>query len=121
MGIDIRIDGSDLVVEMTGADVVWALKRRVGVPLEAVVDVHVEPAPRRLPLGMRFPGAWVPGVLTAGTFYGKLGKSFVDFRRGPAVAIELFGARFDRIVVQVRDAQSVATRLRGELESARSA
>jgi hypothetical protein len=117
VGVRIAIKGPDLVVEMTGADVLWSLKKRVSVPRSAVVDVHVEPEPWRMRMGLRWPGTGVPRVIAAGTFYGKLGKSFLNFRRGPAVAIELVGARYDRIVVQIPylDATEAAAHLRKAL------
>lgn len=93
------------IFEILGWSRIWAFKRRITVPNSAIY--HVSSAPLVSPSawrGLRFPGTYVPGVITAGTFYRNGMKTFWDIRSGKnAIVIDLKGLFYDRLVVEVRD------------------
>ncbi|MGC4104756.1 MAG: hypothetical protein QM753_00155 [Thermomicrobiales bacterium] len=66
--IDLLMDR--LVVEPVGWHKVWSLRRRIDVPYADIVSVAED---HRLaengPSGVRFPGASLPGIYLAGTFW----------------------------------------------------
>ena len=100
-------------VRLKGSDAAWALKRRLDVPLGAVTEVRVaDDASRWLgvsgrDLGLRLPGTYVPGVITAGSFWWKTrGWTFCCLRRGQrALVIDVAPGdiRYRRLVLGVED------------------
>ncbi len=64
----INLTTTELVVRITGWDQLWALKRRLTIPLPHVVGAAVDPEAKHRFAGIRMPGSHVPGVVTAGTF-----------------------------------------------------
>ncbi|MBU2665106.1 hypothetical protein KOI35_16510 [Actinoplanes bogorensis] len=101
---DVRIDGADLVVEMSGLDRLWALKSSLTIPLTNVRGATIDPGIVNEEKGIRAPGTHVPGVITAGTFHLDGEKVFWDVRDpSKAVVIELRDEQYARLVVQVND------------------
>lgn len=104
--VELTLRDDALVVEVLGWHRLWALRRRVEVPIAAIRAV------RRLPpdaidawwLGWRVPGTHLPGVIVAGTFYRGGERHFWDVS-APArgLELELDGARYDRLFVEVAD------------------
>jgi hypothetical protein len=102
--IDLRIDSRAVVIELRGWSALWSFRRRIVIPLETIREV--EPADRSLTRAgwkmLRAAGTFVPGVIIAGTYFGRDGRSFWyvrDFRR--AVRIECEGGPYRRVVVEV--------------------
>jgi hypothetical protein len=101
---EVRIDGADLVVEMSGLDKLWALKSSLTIPLTNVRGATIDPGIVNEEKGIRAPGTHVPGVITAGTFHLDGEKVFWDVRDpSKAVVIELRDEQYARLVVQVSD------------------
>ncbi len=86
----LEISGIDLVLHVEGLDALWALKRRLAVPLAHVVGVErATDEARKVWSGFRV-GTNLPGVIKAGTFCGRGGMTFWcvhDARH--AIAVEL--------------------------------
>ncbi len=100
----VRIDGDTLVVEIKGLDKLWALKSRLEIPLVNVRGATADPGMHKKPNGIRWPGTYVPGVITAGTFHRDGERSFWDVHDAArAVVIELQNERYARLIVQVAD------------------
>ena len=113
MAVTLAIDGDDLVVRLSGADVVWALARELRVPRMLVRSVSVAERPSLGRPGMRIGGSYLPGVLTAGRYRRRGQWSFwVVHRARRLLVVEcVTGARFDRIVLEVPDPDGEAARL----------
>jgi hypothetical protein len=100
----VQIEGDDLVVEMEGLDKLWALRSRLVIPLANVRGATADPGVARERKGIRAPGAYVPGVITAGTFHVDGERVFWDVHDPTkAVVIELADERYARLIVQVAD------------------
>jgi hypothetical protein len=100
----VRVDGENLIVEIEGLDKLWALKSRLEIPLSNVRGATVDPGAVHEPKGIRAPGAYVPGVITAGTFYIDGERVFWDVHdAAKAVVIELADERYARLIIQVAD------------------
>ena len=114
MAAEVVVDGAVLRVSFSGASLVWALRRRLEVPLAHVRGVRIGPrrALQRQRPALRLPGTWVPGVITAGTFRtwsGRDGKQLWDVRRGDDVlVVDLDHDPYARIVLEVADPQATA-------------
>jgi hypothetical protein len=104
--VRIEIEGDTLHVEPQGWHKLWALKSHLDVPLTKVRAVRADPDAARSVQhrGLRLPGTYVPGLITAGTYYKAGERTFWDVRRPErAIVIELEGARYKRLVVEVED------------------
>jgi hypothetical protein len=107
----ITIEGGQLIVEVEGFDKVLAVKSRISVDLAHVSGARIDADAAHEWQGVRFPGARIPGVVTAGTFYRGGEKVFWDVHGGGdnAVVIDLVHDEYDRLVVEVDDpAEAVA-------------
>lgn len=106
-----------LNVEVQSWHRLWAFKRRLRVPLAAVQSVRRDPqAARGLWKGWRVPGTHVPGLIVAGSYYRNGRWVFYDVIRSEnAVVIDLRGADYDRLVVEVADPEQTVRRLRRAL------
>jgi hypothetical protein len=100
----IDIDGDNLVVEIEGWDKLWALKSRLEIPLSNVLGATADPGVSREPKGIRAPGAYLPGVITAGTFHIDGERVFWDIHDPTkAVVIQLVDERYTRLIIEVAD------------------
>jgi hypothetical protein len=81
-------------------------------PLTAVRAVAVTEKPWSVLRGERAPGTHVRGLVALGTFKHLYGRDFVAlYGRGPAVAVELDGMRFMRLLISRQDAEQVAEQI----------
>jgi hypothetical protein len=104
----VSIDNDTLVVEIEGLDKLWALKSRLEIPLANVRGATADPGIAREPKGVRAPGAYIPNVITAGTFHLDGEKVFWDVHdAGKAVVIELADERYARLVIEVDEPRAV--------------
>jgi hypothetical protein len=89
---------------MEGLDKLWALKSRLEIPLANVRGATADPGIAKEPKGIRAPGAYVPGVITAGTFHIDGERVFWDVHdAAKAVVFELRDERYARLVIEVAD------------------
>ncbi len=103
--VDLAVSEGKLLVNVRGADKLWALKNSLEIPLEHVAAVRMDPAiAQGWCHGLRFPGTNLPGVITAGTYYQDGQKVFWDVHHPDrAVVIDLRNESYDRLVVEVDD------------------
>jgi len=110
--VELQVRDGMIDVEVRGLHKLWALRSRIRVPASAVTSVG-RPSPlalRNVWKGWRAPGTHLPGVLVAGTFYKRGQRHFWDVRhRERAIQIDLEGAGYDRLFVEVDDpAEAIA-------------
>ncbi|HEU0163988.1 MAG TPA: hypothetical protein VFQ54_03025 [Thermomicrobiales bacterium] len=117
--IDLLVDR--LVVEPMGWNKVWSLRTRIDIPFDDIVAIEQD---RRLaengPTGVRFPGANIPGVYLAGTFWKFWGdrksRSFWLRRRADrCITIRLRNNSFDYVTVDVADPAGEIRRITSSL------
>jgi hypothetical protein len=95
-------------------DVLWTMRRRIEVPIAAVTEVRVvrrEQAPKP---GLRLPGAYIPGVITAGSYGTGDARAFWDVRRAEEVLLIRckVGSPYRSIVLEFPDPYAVLVRTR---------
>jgi hypothetical protein len=102
---EIELTPQTLIVHITGADRLWALKSRLEIPLAHVTGAHPATDDARAWMhGIRVGGTHVPGVLSAGRFYQHGDLVFWDVHDpDKAIAIGLADERYARLVVEVAD------------------
>jgi hypothetical protein len=97
----VRIIDRALTVEIQGWDKLWSLKSRLEIPLEHVIDVR--PADDQVE-GIRMPGTYIPGVITAGTFIKAGNRVFWDVHDPTkAIALDLRDEPYSKLVIEVAD------------------
>jgi hypothetical protein len=104
--VEISVAEQKVTIEVQGLHQLWAAKRKIEVPRDAIRAVRRLPgdAIRGLWKGWRVPGTHVPGVIVAGTFYRGGERHFWDVRDASrGIEIELAGHRYDRLFVEVAD------------------
>jgi hypothetical protein len=102
----VSISGDKLIVEVLGLHKIWALKNRLEIPVDHISSVRHAPEERAR--GIRLPGTFIPGLITAGTYYEGGGKRvFWDVHdHEKAVAIELHDEKFAAVIVEVADPEA---------------
>ncbi len=103
--VDLSISGGNLLVNVRGADKLWAFKSSLEIPLQHVAGIRADPSiARGWWHGWRIPGTNIPGVITAGTFYQDGKRVFWDIHNPDnTVVIELRDERYNQLVVEVAD------------------
>ncbi|MEO6988527.1 MAG: hypothetical protein ABI239_07755 [Aquihabitans sp.] len=108
-----------LIVRPVGLVRLWALSKGVDVPVTSIIDVGVS-SPRDLTRGLRIPGTYLPGVMTAGTFRAHGDRSlWMVGRNQKVLVIELTGEKYRYLVLGVEDPAAATEALRAALKRER--
>ena len=104
-----EIINGNLVLHVQGADRIWALKSELTIPLRHIVDIRMdEEIVKGWWRGIKFPGANIPGVLTAGTFYQDGKRIFWDIHHPEAaVVITLEDESYNELVIEVEEPRAL--------------
>ncbi len=98
--VDLSISDGNLLLNVRGADKLWAFKSSLEIleiPLQHVAGIRADPSiAKGWWHGWRLPGTSIPGVLTAGTFYQDGKRVFWDVHNPDnTVVIELRDERYN--------------------------
>jgi len=86
---------------------IWCLKRMINIPEEHVVWASIYTGTFSGVQGIRLPGTYIPGVITAGSYYTREGWIFCDIvNPGCCLEIGLEKERYRRLIVEVRDPEA---------------
>jgi hypothetical protein len=109
----VELTDDALIVHVRGLDRLFALRNRVEVPLSHVVGAEADPEEaRKLWHGVRAGGTWVPGFVTAGTFYQSGERVFWDVHKPEnTIVIRLKEEQFGRLVIEVEDPETTVARV----------
>ena len=122
--VDLTVRGDRLRLQVKGLDRLWAMRSRLDIPLTSVRSARVDPkVARGLWKGVSAPGTHIPGLIIAGTFYQDDKRIFWDVHDPQkTVVIDLVGQRYDQLIVEVHDPESVVKMIESAIEAtARSA
>ena len=109
---ELKVDGNDVVVRLSGVEALAACRREVRVPVRNLRMVHVEGTPLAGVSLLRLPGLSWPGAFVFGSRRRRGRKEFVAARAGlPAVVLEAEGGEWDRVVVSHLKAVEMAAEL----------
>jgi hypothetical protein len=103
-----------LTITLTGARRALGRRRPLSVPLAAITDVRADPAAARAFPGVRWGVASnIPGVVNVGSFRRGGRRDFWDVADPDrAIVIELDGARYDRLLLEVDDPEGAVAEVR---------
>lgn len=103
--VDLSISAGNLVLQIRGADKLWALKSSLEIPLQHVAGIRVDhEVARGWWHGWKMAGTNLPGVITAGTFHQDGKRVFWDVHDPEnTVVIDLHDERYNQLIVEVAD------------------
>lgn len=121
--VDLTVKGDRLRLRVKGLDRLWAMRSRLDIPLASVRAARVDTTVARgLWKGVSAPGTHIPGLIIAGTFYQGDKRIFWDVHDPHrTVVIELVGQRYDQLIVEVHDPESVVKMIESAIATAVSA
>ena len=106
--ITVTRDGDKIIFDVKGLHKLWALKSRLEIPRENIRGARRDAAAVRGWKGWRIPGTYVPGLITAGTFYLEGKRIFWDVSNpDKAVVVELEDETYNQLVIEVEDPDAV--------------
>jgi hypothetical protein len=115
----VEIEGQTLIVMIKGWHKLWAMKSQLRYPLDHVRGAEIDSETAEKPVGLRSPGAFIPSVLTAGSYRGPAGWDFWDVRNpAKAIVINLINENYHRLIVEVDDPVAVVDLINQELAAA---
>ena len=114
---EIELTPTTLVVHITGADQLLALKSRIEIPLEHIAGVDASvPEAHSWYHGLRMGGTNLPGVITAGRFLQNGEWAFWDVHDPEqAIGIRLHDEQYARLVIGVANPQLTAELIKNAL------
>jgi len=103
--VDVSVESGKLMLQVRGADKLWAFKSSLEIPVEHVLGIESDPAvAHRWYHGLKLPGSNIPGVISAGTFYHNNQRVFWDVHNpDKTIAIALRDERYNQLIVEVAD------------------
>ncbi len=115
--VELSIAEGKLTLRVMGADKLWALKSSLEIPLVHIASVRADAEVARAWWhGIRLPGTYMPGVITAGTFYQDGKRVFWDVHHPErTIVIDLHDEHFNQLVIEVADPQAAINLIRSAL------
>lgn len=84
----------------------WCLKSKLVIPEINIVSVTRYDDSFSAMQGIRLPGTYLPGVITAGSYYTKEGWFFCDITdHRKCLEISLRNERYSKLIIEVGDAE----------------
>jgi hypothetical protein len=100
--IEVRREGDRVLFEVEGMHKVWALKSRLEIPLAHIRGARRDPKAVHGWKGWKAPGTYVPGLITAGTFYLHGERIFWDVRNPEnAIVVDLDDDTYSQLIIEV--------------------
>jgi hypothetical protein len=107
----LTISKTAVQIEITGWDKIWSFKGSLTIPKACISSVRKYDGSLRPPW-CRAPGTAIPGVIIAGTYYGRGRKEFWSTHfRGDALVFDLKDSEYTRIVVDVDNPEKMLSEL----------
>lgn len=116
--VNVQQQADTVVFTVEGWHKLWAFRSELRIPRGHIKSARHDPTAAAHWMGIRAGGTYVPGLLTAGTFYldGFFDHqpTFVDVRhRANTVVVELAHEEYSRLIIEVEDPAAVVNLLAG--------
>ncbi|MDF7810230.1 hypothetical protein [Hymenobacter sp. YC55] len=114
--VEVTTQGDNAVFEVKGLHKLWAFKSQIEIPLKDIRSARQDAeALKGWWHGFRAPGTYIPGLITAGTFYEADKVIFWDVHNAEkAVIIDVVHDEYNQLIVEVEDPAAVITLLTGK-------
>jgi hypothetical protein len=113
--VDLSVADGKLILNVRGADKLWALRSSLEIPLQHISGVRADPSiAHGWYHGLKTWGTNIPGVLTAGTFHQQGKRVFWDVHKPEnTIVIELQADEYNELIVEVSDPEEAVELIRG--------
>ena len=115
-----EITTNALILHVEGADKVWAFKSQLSIALNHITGIRLdEELVNKWWHGIKFPGANIPHVITAGTFYQQGKRVFWDIHHPKqAVVISLTDETYNELVIEVENPEIFVEQIQEAIKTA---
>lgn len=105
----IKIDGNNLIFEITGIDVILAIRKTITIPLDHVVSVSAEKIPWAIFQQLKIAGANLPGIVKDGMYLTGDGLVFFEMHhQDKCITVTLNHESYKKIIFEVEDKDAAA-------------
>ena len=115
MSVEVQVEGERLTVRFHGWQAPLGVFWKSTVPLSSISRVQTmsaEEARTQSGRQVKLAGTRIPGIVKAGTFgWGEHKQLWSWHRQNEVLVVDLKGERYERLVLDVEDPESVATRI----------
>ncbi len=103
---------ADIIFTVEGWHKLWSFRSELRIPRAHIKGVRYDPAAAAHLAGIRAAGTYVPGLITAGTFFldnmPDHKPTFFDVRhRDHTLVVDLEAEEFNRLIIEVEDPEAV--------------
>lgn len=106
--VQVEREGEKVVFQVVGLHKMWALKSRLEIPMENIRGARKDPKAVHGWKGWKAPGTYLPGLITAGTFYHDGRRIFWDVCHAEnAVVVDLDDEDYQQLIIEVADPDAV--------------
>ena len=110
--VELEREGHNVLFQVKGIHKLWALKSRLEIPMANIRGAKRDPEAARGWKGWRAPGTYVPGLITAGTFYLDGQRIFWDVcDPEKTVVVDLDDEDYQQLIIEVSDPDAAVTLL----------
>jgi hypothetical protein len=114
--VTVQPEGDAVVFTVEGWHKLWAFRSELRIPRAHIISARPDPTAAAQWAGIRAGGTYVPGLITAGTFYldGLFGHkpTFFDVQhKQNTVVIELADEHYARLIIEVENPDAVVAQL----------
>ncbi|MBF6600959.1 MAG: hypothetical protein IVW36_10665 [Dehalococcoidia bacterium] len=116
--VDLSVGDGRVRFTLLGRDRIYAVKRKVNVPVGHIAGVRRAGDRVSRPRGLRLAGTALPGVIYAGSFWAPGGWSFWDVRvrhAGNVIVVDLKDDFYRQLVVEVADPAAAVAAIEGAM------
>jgi len=116
LGVRVSVNDGNLLVRIRGLDRVWAFSRGLTIPLDRVEGARCVKKTDAPAAPLRWPGTYVPGLISAGSYRGRGKRSLWCVHRASRVlVIDLVDAPYDHVVVELPDPDTTSQEINDAL------
>ena len=118
-GGTVSVEGDKLVFELHGVDEIFAIQRRITVPLEHVISVSTDKVPWAYGEQLRVGGTGIPGLVKDGRYLGDGGAYMFFEMHNPnkCITVNLDHETYKKIVFEVDDKEATARTIEDALRA----
>ena len=117
----IKIDRNNLVFEISGVDIVLAIRRTITIHLEHVVSVSTEKVPWAIFQQLKMLGSNLPGIVKDGTYLTRDGIAFFEMHhQDKCITVILNHELYKKIIFEVDDKEAAAKMINDAIDQNRS-
>jgi hypothetical protein len=110
--VEIIKQSDKFIFEVKGFHKLWALKSRIIILSDHIVNVRKSDESLTGWKGWRVPGTYLPGVIIAGSYYGKGEKIFWDVMNvEKSIVVDLKDERYTKLIIEVENVEEAIKQL----------